>query len=103
VHFEPFVAERRLAGWVAAIVLYSGVSIFAASVGVAIADSFLTSSFTDAWLLLVTGGVATGAGLVYKLLPRLEELMDRPWPFVKAITRTSSEPGASGDDTAMDQ
>lgn len=98
VHFEPFVAEWRLTGWVGAIVLYSGVSVFAASVGVAISDSFLTSSFADVQLLLVTGGVATGAGLVYKLLPRLEEFMDRPWPLAKTVIRTNVEPGISGDD-----
>jgi hypothetical protein len=77
VHFEPFVAEWRLGGWTGAIFLYTGVAIFAASVGVMIANSLLTSSFGDARLLLVSGGVTAGCALYYKLVPRAEALLDR--------------------------
>jgi hypothetical protein len=77
VHFEPFVAEWRLGGWAGAISLYTGVAVFAASVGVMIANSLLTSSFGDARLLLVSGAVAAGGALLYKLMPRVEALVDR--------------------------
>jgi hypothetical protein len=77
VHFEPFVAEWRLGGWAGAVFLYSGVAAFAASVGVVIANSLLTSSFTGARLLFVAGGVAVGGAVIYKLMPHLEALVDR--------------------------
>jgi hypothetical protein len=77
VHFEPFVAEWRRGGWAGAAFLYTGVATFAVSVGVMIADSLLTSSFTDARLLVVAGGAAIGGAVIYKLMPRLEALADR--------------------------
>lgn len=77
VHFEPFVVEWRLNGWVAAAVLYTGVATFAVSIGVAIADSWLTSGFVNTRMLLLTGGFAACCWLAYKLIPRLEALVER--------------------------
>jgi hypothetical protein len=81
VHFEPFVAQWRLSGWIGAIILYSGIATFAASVGVAIANSLLIGAFSDVELLLITGSLAIGGIVIYKLIPHLEASLDRvvPW------------------------
>jgi hypothetical protein len=82
VHFEPFVNEWRLSGWIGSVVLYTGAAIFAASIGVVIADVMILSSFTlDNVRLLSIAAVLTGLGwLVYRLVPRLEARMDRIGP-----------------------
>lgn len=79
VHFEPFVTEWRLGGWLGAIVLYAGVTIFAASTGMAIADILLSSSFSlvSVSLLSITATIAGVCWLIYKLMPRLEAWMNR--------------------------
>lgn len=82
VHFEPFIVEWRLSGWFGAITLYTCVAIFAASIGVVIADVMILSSFTldNVGLLSITAALAGLGWLVYKLAPRLEARMDRIGP-----------------------
>jgi hypothetical protein len=89
VHFEPFVAQWRLRGWLGAIVFYSGVAIFAASIGVVIAEVLLSSSFTldNLRFLSITGGLAGAGWLAYRLIPRFEAFLDRVVP-----TRQSLQP-----------
>lgn len=79
IHFEPFVTEWRAGGWLGAIVLYGGVTVFAFSTGVAIADVLLSSSFTlvSVRLLSIAAAVAGLCWLIYKLMPRLEAWIDR--------------------------
>lgn len=76
VHFEPFLTASRLNGWLAALILYIGVVVFGASLGVAMADFMLTSSL-DVHLLVITGILALGTWAIYKLMPRLEALAER--------------------------
>lgn len=78
VHFEPFLAEWRLNGWASAAILYTGVALFAACIGVTIATSMLTSfDVSSLRLLLTTGAVAVGTWIVYKVAPRAEALLER--------------------------
>ncbi len=74
VHFEPFLTEWRLRGGAAAAALYTCVAVFVVSVGVVIAEMILfpTFSFEELRLLLLTGPVAGGGWLAYRLIPRLE-------------------------------
>jgi uncharacterized membrane protein len=94
VHFEPFLAEWRLRGWLGAVALYTGVAIFAASVGLVVADVILLSSFTieNLRFLSITGALAGGGWLVYRLIPRLEARMDRLVPRRTPRHRSSPEP-----------
>lgn len=91
VHFEPFAREWRLQGWRGAICLYTGVAIFAASIGVVLADILLQSSFTleNLRLPLLAGAVMGAGWLAYRTIPRLEAHMDRLGParetFASAI------------------
>lgn len=82
VHFEPFLAEWRLRGWLGAITLYTCVAIFAVSIGVVIAEVMLLSSFTlyNLRFLSITAVLAGAGWLAYRLIPRLEALMDRIGP-----------------------
>jgi hypothetical protein len=82
VHFEPFVNEWRLSSWLGAIILYVGVAIFAASIGVVIAEVMLRSSFTlgNLRFLSITAAVAGVGWLAYKLIPRVEAHLDRVGP-----------------------
>ena len=79
VHFEPFLAEWRLRGWTGAVVLYTCVAIFAASIGLVVADVMLLSSFTlqNLHFLSITGAVAVGGWLVYRLIPQNEAPQQR--------------------------
>lgn len=78
VHFEPFVAEWRLNGWLGAATLYTGIAFFAVSVGAVIADSLLASfGWADARLLSITAAFAGCTWIFYKLSPRLEAFAQR--------------------------
>lgn len=92
VHFQPFVREWRLRGWLGAITLYTGIATFAASIGVVIADTMLLSSFTleRIGFLSITGGLAGVCWLVYRCLPPLEALLDR------SVARTTATDPSDG-------
>ncbi|MGH2878004.1 MAG: hypothetical protein ACRDK4_00115 [Solirubrobacteraceae bacterium] len=93
VHFQPFVREWRLRGWLGATILYTGIATFAASIGVVIADTMLLSSFTLERIsfLSITGGLACAGWLVYRSLPGLEAWLDR-----SAAHTTATGAGDSG-------
>jgi hypothetical protein len=78
-HFEPFVAEWRLGGGLSAGILYTGVAVLAAGVGVVIAETLLSSSFTSsaASILAIAIGFACVTWLLYKAIPHLDSLVDR--------------------------
>jgi hypothetical protein len=93
VHFEPFVAQWRLGGWQGSAYLYTGVAAFAASIGVVIADVLHSSSFTldDLRFLSITGALAGAGWLAYRLIPRMEALLDRLLPSARKRS-TQPEP-----------
>jgi hypothetical protein len=101
VHFEPFLAEWRLRGGPGTMALYTCIAIFAFSIGMVIADVVLLSSFQmeNLRFLLITGAVAVGGWIVYKLLPRLEALLDRVLTSRTDVRREvlAGEGGAPGD------
>lgn len=70
-HFEPFVAEWRLGGGLRAGILYTGVAVLAAGVGVVIAETLLSSSFTSsaATILAIASRFAFITSLLYKSIP----------------------------------
>jgi hypothetical protein len=78
-HFEPFLAEWRLSGGLAAAVLYTGFAILAAGIGVTCAEVVRTSLFTvgDIQLILTSGAAAFLCFGIFKLLPILESGVDR--------------------------
>lgn len=80
-HFEPFITEWRLSGALSAAILYSGIAFFAAAIGVVVADLLLVSSFSFATIrfLLITGSVAGGSWMIYKLIPSLEAFLESIW------------------------
>lgn len=78
IHFEPFVMEWRLRGGYGAGVLYTGIMVFAVTVGAMIAETILFSlSFERIRLLSISGLFAGACGLVYKCLPRIDSLVGR--------------------------
>jgi hypothetical protein len=81
-HFEPFVAEWRLGGGLGAGILYTGVAVLAAGVGVVIAETLRSSSFTsgDVKLLSIASGFAFVTWLLYKVMPHLDSFVDRIGP-----------------------
>ena len=81
-HFEPFVAEWRLGGGLRAGILYTGVAVLAAGVGVVIAETLLSSSFTSsaATILAIASGFAFITWLLYKVMPQLDSFVDRIGP-----------------------
>lgn len=81
-HFEPFVAEWRLRGGLGAGILYTGVAVLAAGVGVVIAETLRSSSFTsgDVKLLSIASGFTFITWLLYKAIPHLESFVDRIGP-----------------------
>lgn len=98
VHFEPFLVEWRLRGWLGAVALYTTVAIFAASVGVVVADVTLSSfTFENLRLLAITGAIAGGGWLAYRLIPRLEARMNR------LVPGQTSRPIERGDPEAPEQ
>lgn len=96
-HFEPFIAEWRLGGGLGAGTFYTGVAFLAVAIGVIIAEVLRSSSFTLADLrFLAFAAAITGVSwLFYKMMPRLESLMDRIVPNRASDPSPNSETDAA--------
>ena len=86
------MAEWRLGGGLRAGILYTGVAVLAAGVGVVIAETLLSSSFTSsaATILAIASGFAFIAWLLYKVMPHLDSFVDRIGP--KPPSKPPTEP-----------